>query len=1022
MVPVRFPDGSVAWLPEHNLHAVPSDPLDLTDRFAAGHFAAPDWLRRTLTRIRLTGHLSNMIYSMEATETEFYAFQFKPVLKLLNSPTDALLIADEVGLGKTIEAGLIWTELRARFDSNRLLVVCPKTLCQKWQTELLRRFGVHAQIADASHLYTLLFNHGRRTLGFAAVASMQALRPPTGWDLDTDPDSPVPDSPRRALASALAEAANDGPLLDLLVIDEAHHMRNPRTLLYRSAQLLNAVAAHRVFLSATPIHLRNRDLHSLLYLVDPDTFEYESTLADMIVTNQPIVETRDLLLRPTAPLPTILSRLDAARQLPALVDSEALRLLHDDLLAARVPLDMARRAQFASRLEEINQLTNYVARTRRRDVKELRVVRDPKAPTLKMHDIERHFYDSVTSEVAKYAATHDLNASFLLSTILRMLTSSPAAASNYWCQFSHTANEEIEETDENSAVSNHPLLARLATLARALNLTVELQHVDTKFHLLLSQLRDHWETEPSAKIVLFSSFKPTLRYLFRRLQASGIHCALIHGSIAEPRHTILSRFRNDPSLSVLLASEVGGEGVDLQFCSTIVNYDLPWNPMRLEQRIGRVDRLGQEQSKVTVLNLIYRDTIDALIYFRLYERLGIAIRALGGFEPILGEPIREMTTRLLNPQLTPTQRAAVVDQTAAALEYRRRSEDELEETAGALIGHGDYVLQKIHESRQHHRWVAGDDVLDYIKNRLDRRFPGCRIESAPAGTDTYRILLTEEARAALCEFVIARGFRGATRLTESDRRQRYRFVSSVVQGHTPRIEHVSQLHPLVRFVVDLDATSPEIFEPLPVASWLSSSQVPFHCEAATYVVGVRRQEVRRTGRYSVNTTHIAYVGANVRNNVMLSPDEAEGLVAATAAHGRVRANFGQNDDAVAALRVLRQFVTPELDRLHEDFVRHARATIHDRCVLRERALKRHRERKAQGWVAQRDRLRTAAARALELGDSRRSKQLHGLAAATDGKLRKLDRKIDARLTQIREERDFVPEWSDVSSIVVEVRL
>src|SRR6185369_754733 len=103
-----------------------------------------------------------------------YAFQFKPVLKLLKSPTDALLIADEVGLGKTIEAGLIWTELRARLESNRLLVLCPKTLCEKWQMELDHRFGVDARIVNAAELVQLLTRSNGR--GFAAVASMQSLR------------------------------------------------------------------------------------------------------------------------------------------------------------------------------------------------------------------------------------------------------------------------------------------------------------------------------------------------------------------------------------------------------------------------------------------------------------------------------------------------------------------------------------------------------------------------------------------------------------------------------------------------------------------------------------------------------------------------------------------------------------------------------------------------------------------------------------------------------------------------------
>jgi SNF2 family DNA or RNA helicase len=97
-----------------------------------------------------------MIYSMEATNTEFYAYQFKPVLKMLNAPTGSLLIADEVGLGKTIEAGLIWTELKARFEYRRFLILTPSALCSKWQTELSTKFDLNSRIFGAHDLLLLL--------------------------------------------------------------------------------------------------------------------------------------------------------------------------------------------------------------------------------------------------------------------------------------------------------------------------------------------------------------------------------------------------------------------------------------------------------------------------------------------------------------------------------------------------------------------------------------------------------------------------------------------------------------------------------------------------------------------------------------------------------------------------------------------------------------------------------------------------------------------------------------------------
>ena len=804
MVPVRFANGSVKWLPAESLELVPETPPDVIERFGEGRFVGPEWLRRALTRIRVTARLADIVYSMEATETDFHAFQFKPVLKLLNSPTDALLIADEVGLGKTIEAGLIWTELRARLESNRLLVICPKTLCEKWRNELERRFGVDAQIVDGRELSRLLWDGRRRGRGFAAIAGMQSLRPPRGWDVPDDREPAVRENPRRVLAQRLRDESDDEPLIDMLVVDEAHHMRNPKTLLHRLGELLNAVSTHRVFLSATPIHLRNRDLHSLLRLIDPETFEYESALDEMIQSNEPIVMMRDLLMRSSASREDIVGCMDdAVRRFVSLANSKALHLLLKDMKER--PLDAIRRSEFASRLETTNQMANYVTRTRRRDVKELRVVREAKAPVLEMCSQERRFYDAVVSEVEEYAKEHDVNARFLLSTPLRLLTSSPAAASGYWAGLENAGHERIEETDEDSnPAEERPLLARLKGAARDLGVTAALQSVDTKFELLRRQLHQCWRSEPDAKVIVFSSFKPTLHYLMRRLEAGGVGCELIHGSVNEPRQQIIDRFREDPEVRILLSSEVGAEGVDLQFCWIVINYDLPWNPMRLEQRIGRVDRLGQQRAKVTVLNLVFEHSIDAIIYQRLYERLGLVERALGEFETVLGAPIREMALKLLDPELNEQQRMEVVDQTAIAVERRRQEEEELEKDAGALIQHGDYILQKITESRERHRWVSGRDVLLYVKDRLYRSFPGCKIESSPAGSDTYRIALSHAAQAALTVFVNTRKLQGATRLLKGDGEQRYRFVSSVVQRREPRVESVSQLHPLVRFAVELD--------------------------------------------------------------------------------------------------------------------------------------------------------------------------------------------------------------------------
>src|SRR3546814_7226437 len=129
-----------------------------------------------------------------------------------------------------------------------------------------------------------------------------------------------------------------------------------------------------------------------------------------------------------------------------------------------------------------------------------------------------------------------------------------------------------------------------------------------------------------------------------------------------------------PAGCILLTSEVGGEGLDLQFCRILINWDLPWNPMKVEQRIGRIDRIGQRSPSIDIINLIAAETIEEQVYDRLYLRLGIIQETLGDFEPILGEIIRDIEFILTNPELSPEARAREFDRSLQARSEEHTSE------------------------------------------------------------------------------------------------------------------------------------------------------------------------------------------------------------------------------------------------------------------------------------------------------------------------------------------------------------
>jgi hypothetical protein len=146
---VNFLDGDEQFVLEGQLEKIDKEATGPYGMVKAGRYGRVADLRGAITYYRLSGRLANLIYSLNTTNTQFLPYQFKPVLQFLDSPCNGILIADEVGLGKTIEAGLIWTELRARVDAKRLLVVCPAMLREKWRDELANRFGVRADIVDA---------------------------------------------------------------------------------------------------------------------------------------------------------------------------------------------------------------------------------------------------------------------------------------------------------------------------------------------------------------------------------------------------------------------------------------------------------------------------------------------------------------------------------------------------------------------------------------------------------------------------------------------------------------------------------------------------------------------------------------------------------------------------------------------------------------------------------------------------------------------------------------------------------
>jgi len=178
MLEVQFSNGDKSFFFERFLKVLSKDGKSALDQLLAGELGRDADLRRKMTFEKLRGTLSEFIYSMDAAEIDFMPYQYKPVLKFIESPTERLLLADEVGLGKTIEASLVWQELQARRDARRLLILCPKTLATNWRSELRTKFAIPAEIVDVERLnyhYEELLRQGENTR-FALIATYTSAR------------------------------------------------------------------------------------------------------------------------------------------------------------------------------------------------------------------------------------------------------------------------------------------------------------------------------------------------------------------------------------------------------------------------------------------------------------------------------------------------------------------------------------------------------------------------------------------------------------------------------------------------------------------------------------------------------------------------------------------------------------------------------------------------------------------------------------------------------------------------------
>jgi hypothetical protein len=311
----------------------------------------------------------------------------------------------------------------------------------------------------------------------------------------------------------------------------------------------------------------------------------------------------------------------------------------------------------------------------------------------------------------------------------------------------------------------------------------------------------------------------------------------------DERRKRMTQFREDPGVQVLLSSEVGSEGLDFQFARVLVNYDLPWNPMVVEQRIGRLDRLGQKADKITIINLSLPGTIEHEILARLFHRIGIFEHALGDLEAILGDEIERLTRDLLTRQLTPEEEAARIDQTAKVIEDRKRQFEHLEREGDRFVGRDAFFDEQLERARRGGEVLGGKDLQAFVTEFLERRYPNSRISKGPSD-DVFWLQIDQALEGDLRSERDGRPIwhRLLRRISLGRGRVAVTFSSQRAFGDD-ELEFLAPHHPLLRLAISYYAARTEELHPVSAVGVAAGPEAA----AGRYVYGLYEITIQ-TGR------------------------------------------------------------------------------------------------------------------------------------------------------------------------------
>ncbi len=459
-------------------------------------------------------------------DVERYPYQIKSCLRVLREMKGRALLADEVGLGKTIEASIVLKEYIMRGLVHRALILVPASLTTQWREELLTKFHLNFGI------------HGRKE----------------GWS-----DAPfIIASLDTAKMTRNREQILKGKY-DMVIVDEAHRLRNHQTLAWKFVSQLSS--KYLLLLTATPVQNDLRELYNLVTLLRPGTLSTYRTFR------------RNFMVRGDKRIPRNTGDLSS--------------LLHKVMIRT-------------------TRSTTAIKFPRRR----------VQTVTFPLNPKERLLYDGVTEFVRSRlleARAADFQKWHFVALVLQKEIGSSCQAARRTLKRALGDPRYRADWDD---------LRRLFELSEDVGASAKLDGVRT----ILDQDDD--------KVIIFTQFRTTMEFLARNLTAAGQSVSVFHGHLtAMEKEAAIEAFRNRDR--ILISTEAGGEGRNLQFCRKVINYDLPWNPMKVEQRIGRVHRLGQTRD-IEIYNFSSEETVESYVLEILHKKINMFELVIGEMDMILG--------------------------------------------------------------------------------------------------------------------------------------------------------------------------------------------------------------------------------------------------------------------------------------------------------------------------------------------------------------------------------------------------